>query len=96
MQQKNASRRKPQSSAPAGRTAAARPARSAQPADRAQAELRPLPGLAYGVLIKELRLLARAIFVLDKHDVVRYVEIVPEATTPPDYDSALGAARKLL
>lgn len=50
MQQKNASRRKPQSSAPAGRTAAARPARSAQPADRAQAELRPLPGLAYGVL----------------------------------------------
>ena len=50
MQQKNASRRKPQSSAPAGRTAAARPARSSPPADRAQAELRPLPGLAYGVL----------------------------------------------
>ena len=53
-------------------------------------------GLAYGVLIKELRLLARAIFVLDKNDVVRYVELVPEATTPPDYDAALGAARKLL
>ena len=50
MQLKNASRRKPQFSAPAGRTAAARPARSAQPADRAQAELRPLPGLAYGAL----------------------------------------------
>ena len=53
-------------------------------------------GLAYGVLIKELRLLARAIFVLDKNDVVRYGELVPEVTTPPDYDAALGAARKLL
>jgi thiol peroxidase len=52
-------------------------------------------GAAYGVLIKELRLLARAVFVIDKNDVIRYVEIVPEITNQPDYDKALGAASKL-
>ena len=46
-------------------------------------------GNAYGVLIKELRLLARSIFVIDKNDVVRYVEIVPEVTNPPDYDAVI-------
>jgi thiol peroxidase len=46
-------------------------------------------GNAYGVLIKELRLLARSIFVVDKNDVVRYVEIVPEVTNPPDYDAVI-------
>ena len=52
-------------------------------------------GASYGVLIKELRLLARAVFVIDKDDVIRYVEIVPEITNQPDYDKALGAAGKL-
>jgi thioredoxin-dependent peroxiredoxin len=52
-------------------------------------------GNAYGVLIKELRLLARSIFVVDKSDVVRYVQIVPEMTNPPDYDKALAAAKTL-
>jgi len=52
-------------------------------------------GVAYGVLIKELRLLARAVFVIDSNDIIRYVEIVPEITNQPDYDSALGAAAKL-
>lgn len=47
-------------------------------------------GTAYGVLIKELRLLARAIFIIDKGDVVRYREIVPEETEHPDYDKALN------
>ncbi len=51
-------------------------------------------GSAYGVLIKELRLLARAVFVIDKEDVIRYVEIVPEITNQPDYDRALAAAAK--
>lgn len=50
MQQKNASCRKPLVNAPAGRAAVAQPARGAAPADWAAAELRPLPGLAYGVL----------------------------------------------
>lgn len=53
-------------------------------------------GKGWGVLIKELRLLARAVFVVGKDDVLRYVEIVPEATNPPDYDSALSALRKIL
>ncbi len=48
-------------------------------------------GIAYGVLIKELRLLARAVFVVDRNDKVRYVEIVKEVTTPPDYTAALKA-----
>jgi len=53
-------------------------------------------GLSYGVLIKELRLLARAIFVLDRTDVIRYVEIVPEITNHPDYEKAVAAARQIL
>lgn len=52
-------------------------------------------GMAYGVLVEELRLLARSIFVIDRSDTVRYVEIVPEMTNEPDYDKALEAASKL-
>ena len=46
-------------------------------------------GLAYGVLIKELRLLSRAIFVIYAKNVVRHVEYVGEITDHPAYDSAL-------
>ena len=49
-------------------------------------------GQAYGVLIKELRLLARAVFVVDAQDVVRHAEIVPEVGSHPDYDEAIAAA----
>jgi thiol peroxidase len=52
-------------------------------------------GLAYGVLIKELRLLARSVFIIDGEGTIRYVEIVPEVTTPPDYDRALEALAEL-
>jgi len=48
-------------------------------------------GMAYGVLIKELRLLSRAIFVIDQKNVIRYIEIVPEITNHPDYGKALNA-----
>ena len=48
-------------------------------------------GTAYGVLIKELRLLARAVFVVDGGGTVRYVEIVPEMTEHPNYEAALAA-----
>lgn len=51
-------------------------------------------GMKYGVLIKELRLLARAIFVIDKDDNVKYVEYVKELGTPPNYDAALIALKK--
>lgn len=53
-------------------------------------------GLAYGVLLKDLRLLARAVFVVDKEGIVRYREIVPEITHEPDYDKALQEVKKLL
>jgi thiol peroxidase len=50
-------------------------------------------GENYGVLIKELKLLARSVFVVDKSDTVTYVEIVPELTNEPNYDAALAAAK---
>ncbi len=53
-------------------------------------------GMAYGVVIKELRLLTRAVFVIDANDQVRYVEYVPEVTNHPNYDQALEAVRGLL
>ncbi len=50
-------------------------------------------GENYGVLIKELKALARAIFVVDKNDAVTYVEIVPEVASEPNYDAAIAAAQ---
>ncbi len=50
-------------------------------------------GRAYGTLIKELRLLTRAVFLLDPSGTVRYVEYVAEVTSHPNYDAALAAAR---
>jgi len=45
----------------------------------------------YGVLIKELKLLSRSIFIIDTDDVVRYIQHVPEVTDEPDYSAALAA-----
>ncbi|MBI5443065.1 MAG: thiol peroxidase [Deltaproteobacteria bacterium] len=50
-------------------------------------------GRAYGVLLKELRLLARALFVAGPDDVLRHVEIVPEIGNHPDYEAALARVR---
>lgn len=50
-------------------------------------------GKAYGVAIKELRLLARAVFVIDSNDTVTYAEYVPESTNHPNYQAAIEAAR---
>ncbi len=52
-------------------------------------------GTSYGVLIKELRLLARAIFVVDKQGTVRYIQLVKEIATEPDYQAALAAVKAL-
>ena len=51
-------------------------------------------GNAYGVLIKELRLLARAVFVVDRQGVIRYIQVVKELATEPDYAAVLDAVRK--
>jgi len=53
-------------------------------------------GLAYGVLIKELRLLARSIFVVDKNGVVQYVQHVKEVAQEPDYGAVIEAVKKLV
>ncbi|MEJ2672277.1 MAG: thiol peroxidase [Deltaproteobacteria bacterium] len=53
-------------------------------------------GLAYGVLIKELRLLARAVFVVDKEGVARYTQLVQEVANEPDYEEVLQAVSKLI
>lgn len=53
-------------------------------------------GKAYGVLIKELRLLARAIFVVDREGLVQYIQIVKEVTEEPDYDAVLSAVNQLV
>lgn len=50
-------------------------------------------GEAYGVVMKELGLLARAVFVVGPDDVVKYVQIVPEMINEPDYAAALAAAK---
>ncbi len=50
-------------------------------------------GENYGALIKELRLLARSIFVVDSSNTVTYVEYVPEVTSHPDYEKALAAVK---
>jgi thiol peroxidase len=52
-------------------------------------------GHAYGVYIKELGLLARAVFVVDREGVLRYVEYVSEVTNQPNYEAALAAVRAL-
>lgn len=53
-------------------------------------------GTSYGVLIKELRLLARAVFVVDRNGLVQYVQLVKEITHEPDYDAVLTAVNKLV
>ncbi len=53
-------------------------------------------GEAWGVLMKELRLLARAVFVVDREGDITYVELLGEVGDEPDYDAALKAAKELL
>jgi thiol peroxidase len=51
-------------------------------------------GMNFGVLIKDLRLLARAIFIVDKQGKVVYKQIVKEITNEPDYEAVLAAIRE--
>src|ERR1019366_600245 len=50
-------------------------------------------GKAYGTLIKELRLLSRAVFVIGPDDTIQYVEYVKEVSSHPNYDAALNALK---
>ncbi len=53
-------------------------------------------GLNYGLLIKELKLLARAVIIVDEKDVIRYIQIVPEMTDLPNFDDVLSELKKVL
>ncbi|MFD6949705.1 hypothetical protein A6A08_01390 [Nocardiopsis sp. TSRI0078] len=53
-------------------------------------------GLAYGVAVKELRLLSRALFVVDAQDTVRYAQYVPASDGPADHEAVLEAVRGCL
>jgi thiol peroxidase len=51
---------------------------------------------AFGVLIKDVRLIARAVFIVDKDGIIRHIQIVDELTNEPDYQSVLDAVRELI
>src|SRR5688572_28658043 len=53
-------------------------------------------GQAYGVLIKEIRLLNRAAFILDENDIIRYKEVQTEMSSPLNYEAALNALKTLV
>jgi thioredoxin-dependent peroxiredoxin len=59
--------------------------------DHRQAEF----GQAYGVLIKELRLLARAVFIVDRTGLVQYVQLVQEVASEPNYEEVLQGLKKV-
>jgi thiol peroxidase len=50
-------------------------------------------GAAYGTLIKDMRILSRAIFVVGPDDRIKYAEYVPEVANHPNYEAALAAAK---
>lgn len=53
-------------------------------------------GINYGLLIKELNLLARGVIILDKNNVLRHIQIVDELTNPPDYEGALKNLKEVI
>lgn len=53
-------------------------------------------GKAYGLLVEGPHILARTVMVVDKDNVIRYMQIAPELTQLPDMDAAFRAAKELL
>lgn len=51
-------------------------------------------GINYGLLVRELNLLARAVLILDRNDIIRYCRIVEEITHQPDYDGAIARLKQ--
>lgn len=50
----------------------------------------------YGVLLEDLGLLTRAVFVVDKQGIIQYIQFVPEVTHEPDYQAVLEEVKKLI
>lgn len=53
-------------------------------------------GKSYGVLIKELRLLARCLFIVDKEGIIRYIQLVKEVSNEPNYDEVISELKKII
>jgi len=53
-------------------------------------------GINYGLLIKELNLLARSVIIIDKTDVIRYIQIVKELSSPPNYNEVFDALSQII
>jgi len=53
-------------------------------------------GPKYGVLIEDLRFLSRAVFVVDKDDIIQYAQYVPEVGNQPDYETVVSVVKSLL
>ena len=53
-------------------------------------------GRDYALLINEWHLLARAVFVLDANNIIRYVEYVDNINTEPDFEAAIAAVKELI
>ncbi len=53
-------------------------------------------GKAYGVLIKELRLLARCIFIIDREGTIRYIQLVKEISNEPNYEEAINTLKQIV
>lgn len=53
-------------------------------------------GKNWGMLVSELRLLGRAVFVVDREGVLRHAQIVPEIGNEPDYEAALRAVKDVI
>lgn len=52
-------------------------------------------GMAYGVLLKDVRFLARAVFVVDRQGAIRYIQLVKDTGTQPDFTPVLDAVKGL-
>lgn len=53
-------------------------------------------GINYGLLIKELNLLARSVIIIDEFDTIRYSQLVKELTRPPDYEDCLSNLEEII
>ena len=53
-------------------------------------------GISYGMLTKDSRLLARAVFVIDRMGIVRYIQLVNEIADEPVYDEVIAAVNKVV
>ncbi len=53
-------------------------------------------GIKYGLVIKEMMLLYRSVWIIDSKGIIQYIQIVPEFVNEPDYDDAFNALKKLV